>query len=339
MSRYTVVPKDKVRRVIIVTYFRAGSSFVGELLSSTPNTFYYFEPLKMFSGNARVSGKAVTNASALVNHLFRCDFLRAPHYLRWAYKDDDFFRRNRFLWTLCKGQRPVCFDADVVTQVCSRASVHVMKVTRLHMSHVRDWLRSNPDIAGSVKIVHLVRDPRGILASRRRLHWCNESKSCVHQDTLCSELRADLDTFEELRRAFPNSTYRVRYEDVSLDPKRESLKLFGALGLNYTTSVSGFLDTHTKPRKASALNPYSTWRNSSAVTFQWRTKLSYKDIVDIQESCVDVLLRLRVSTGSNGSDTWILSVSDADGIPQSASSSNRPGFYIVRFLFSSSQLE
>ncbi|KAL1472175.1 hypothetical protein MTO96_039483 [Rhipicephalus appendiculatus] len=305
---YAVVPTDKVRRVIVVTYFRAGSSFVGELLTLTPRTFYSFEPLLMFIRNARLSGNAASNASALVNHLFRCDFLRAQLFLRWAYKDNDIFTRNRFLWTLCKGQRSVCYDADVVTKVCSRAPVHVMKVTRLHMAHVRDWLLSNPDIARSVKIVHLVRDPRGILASRRVLNWCSVSKSCAHQDRLCSELRADLDAFKDLQRTFPNSTYRVRYEDMSLDSKKEALKLFAALGLNYTTSVSRFLDTHTKPRKATASNPYSTWRNSSAVTFQWRTKLSYKDIMDIQQSCTDVLLRLGYRTITNETDL-------SEGIP------------------------
>lgn len=296
LAHYPTVPANKVQRVIVVTYFRAGSTFVGDILSSTPRTFYHFEPLHMFSKDARLDGSAASNASGLIGHLLRCDFQRVQHYVRWASDKKFLFRRNHFLWALCGGQHPVCFKPDYVSKVCARAPAQVMKVTRLHMSQVRDWLHSNPDIAGSVKILHLVRDPRGILASRRLLDWCNESKSCAHQDTLCSELRADLDTFEELQRTFPNSTYRLRYEDVSLDPKKEALKMFDALGLNYTVYVSNFLKTHTRARKADALDPYSTRRNSSTVAFQWRTKLNYEDIADIQRSCSDVLLRLGYKT-------------------------------------------
>ncbi|KAL1477379.1 hypothetical protein MTO96_035775 [Rhipicephalus appendiculatus] len=101
---------------------------------------------------------------------------------------------------------------------------------------------------------------------------------------------------------FPNSTYRVRYEDVSLDPKKEALKMFEALGLNYTMYVSNFLKTHTKARKADALDPYSTKRNSSTVAFQWRTKLNFEDIAEIQRSCSDVLLRLGYKTITDESD-------------------------------------
>lgn len=296
LSHYAPVPPQKVQRVIIVTYFRAGSTFVGDILSSSPRTFYHFEPLHMFSKDARLEPEPAKNASDLVGHLLRCEFTRAQHYIRWVSANKFLFRRNHFLWALCGGQTAVCFKADYVAKVCARAPVQVMKITRLHMSQVQDWIAANGDIANSVKVVHLVRDPRGILASRRLLDWCNESKSCAHQDTLCSEIRADLDSFEILKRQFPNATYRLRYEDISVDPEKETVALFKALGLSYTTSVSNFLKTHTRARKADALDPYSTRRNSSTVAFEWRKKLAYEDIADIQRACADVLLRLGYKT-------------------------------------------
>ncbi|KAL1472173.1 hypothetical protein MTO96_039484, partial [Rhipicephalus appendiculatus] len=296
IALYPVVPIDKVRRVIIVTYFRSGSSFVGEILSSTPRTFFHFEPLHMFNINARINASTVPKALDLIGHLFRCEFQRVEHYARWDYEHAFLFLWNHFLWTLCRGQYSVCFNSDAVSQVCSRASAQVMKVTRLHMSLVQDWLRSNPDLVESVKILHLVRDPRGIVASRRRVDWCNESKSCMHQDTVCSELRADLDSYDELKKALPNNTYRLRYEDLSLNPNSEAVRLFDVLGLNYTEYVTRFLKTHTKAPKDYALTPHSTRRDSSIVPFQWKTKLSYEDVVNIQRSCSDVLLRLGYKT-------------------------------------------
>ncbi|KAL1472174.1 hypothetical protein MTO96_039482 [Rhipicephalus appendiculatus] len=246
----------------------------------------------MFNINSRINASAAGKALDLIGHLFRCEFQRVEHYARWDFEHAFLFMWNHFLWTLCRGQYPVCFNSDAVSQVCSRAPAQVMKVTRLPMSLVRDWLRSRPDLAGSVKILHLVRDPRGIVASRRRVAWCNESSSCMHHDTVCSELRADLDSYDELKKVLPNNTYRLRYEDLSLNPNSEALSLFAILGLNYTDYVTRFLKTHTKARKDDALDPHSTRRNSSTVPFQWSTKLSYEDIVDIQRSCSDVLLRL-----------------------------------------------
>ncbi|XP_037502840.2 carbohydrate sulfotransferase 3-like [Rhipicephalus sanguineus] len=292
LSHYPVVPPDKVRRVIIVTYFRAGSNFVGELLSSSPPTFYHYEPLSMYTVATRLVGRNATEASSLISHLLRCELQSVGHYIRKVIERKDPLRRNRFLWALCRGDNKTCFRADFVSKVCARAPAQVMKITRLHMSQVLAWLRSNTDLAKSVKILHLVRDPRGILASRRLLEWCNESKSCVDPATLCSELRGDLYASEELQRTFPNSTYRVRYEDVSLDPKKQALKLFKALGLNHTVYVTSFLKGHSKGSKSDASDPYSTRRNSSIVPFQWVNKLKFKDIADIQRSCSDVMRRL-----------------------------------------------
>lgn len=41
--------------VFVVTYFRAGSSFLGDLLQHAANTFYFFEPLRYITlGNHRL---------------------------------------------------------------------------------------------------------------------------------------------------------------------------------------------------------------------------------------------------------------------------------------------
>ncbi|KAH7964367.1 hypothetical protein HPB51_027399 [Rhipicephalus microplus] len=296
LARYPVVPIAEVQRVVIVAYFRSGSSFFGEMLSSTPRTFFHFEPLQMFGHNFRTNDSAAHQALDLIGHLFHCEFQRIKDYARWDYEHSSLFVWNHFLWTLCRGKSSVCFNSEAVSQVCSRAPAQVMKVTRLPMSHVRDWLRSNPDIAGTVKIVHLVRDPRGIVASRRRVAWCNKSEACMHQDSVCSEVRADLYSYEELKKVLPNSTHRLRYEDLALNPNGEAVRLFDVLGLKYTRHVTRFLKTHTRSRKDNSLYPHSTRRNSSIVAFQWRTKLSYEDVVNIQRSCSDVLLRLGYKT-------------------------------------------
>jgi len=43
------VPSNFVRKIIIATTWRSGSSFLGELINQYPGTFYYFEPLHYYS--------------------------------------------------------------------------------------------------------------------------------------------------------------------------------------------------------------------------------------------------------------------------------------------------
>ena len=44
------IMKDKQRRIVIVTNYRSGSSFIGELLKAHPGMFYAFEPLWFATG-------------------------------------------------------------------------------------------------------------------------------------------------------------------------------------------------------------------------------------------------------------------------------------------------
>ncbi|XP_064486839.1 carbohydrate sulfotransferase 3-like isoform X2 [Ornithodoros turicata] len=291
MNHYPVVPKESVQRVIIVTYFRSGSTFLGDILQTHPRSFYHFEPLHMYSNDARTDGQKARDGVALIKRILQCQFRQSSAYMNWVQKEKNqfLFRRNRFLWSHCGIRSPLCFKTEYVTRICERAPLHVMKITRLSVAQVKDLVEDKQ--FGSAKIVHLVRDPRGILASRKLLDWCRSS-NCSDYRHLCGEMRLDLDAFDELQRAHPSQVFRVRYEDVSLNPENSTRSLFKGLGLPYSANVLMFLKTHTSAHKVDSLNPYSTRRNSSSVPFQWMKKLDFEYILEVQKSCKDVLFRL-----------------------------------------------
>ncbi|KAL1466456.1 hypothetical protein MTO96_026717 [Rhipicephalus appendiculatus] len=137
LSHYSVMPSDKGRRVIIVTYFRAGSNFVGDLLSSWPPTFYHCEPLFMYAVATRLNGRTETKASSLIGHLLRCQLQSANHYGRAVFERKYPFKLHRhrvqFLWTLCRCSNNVCFRPDLVSKLCARAPPQVINVACLHM--------------------------------------------------------------------------------------------------------------------------------------------------------------------------------------------------------------
>lgn len=44
LKLYNAVPPSEVRRILIVSYFRSGSTFLGDILQTPHKTFYHFEP-------------------------------------------------------------------------------------------------------------------------------------------------------------------------------------------------------------------------------------------------------------------------------------------------------
>nr|XP_054932341.1 carbohydrate sulfotransferase 4-like [Dermacentor andersoni] len=289
LERYPVVAAADVKIVVIVAYYRSGSSFVGELLSSAPRTFFHFEPLMPFTVSGSIRPGRQSHAFHLIDELVRCRF--EPLYTVWL-ENNPYYKFNHFLADVCEDGES-CSSPGHLSALCSRAETQVFKFTRLRVSQVGSWIERNPDIAQSVRVVHLVRDPRAIYSSRRGLRWCTDYKPCDSAAALCDQMRSDLDAFGELtRRLQINRTYQIRFEDLAADPLNETMRVFGSLSLNYAPSVSKYIETHTAAAASEMRNAHSTKRNSKAVVHMWKQKLSMQKIREIETTCSDVLQRL-----------------------------------------------
>lgn len=74
----------------------------------------------------------------------------------------------------------------------------------------------------------------------------------------------------------------VRYEDLSVEPYSHTTELFKFYGLDFHDDVKRFLDTHTKT-DIGGLS--STFRNSKAAPFHWRSELDFDEVEEIQQEC------------------------------------------------------
>lgn len=291
---YAVVDPAKKKRILLLAYFRSGSSFLGGLLSSTSNrTFFSYEPLSLLSAAERLDSlTAPRGLEILANHL-TCQFPRMSDYLAVAPKRWNHYAPNAFLMKLCARKVKVCLNPHFMADVCRRSPVQVVKVTRLSVVQVLQWLRLNAPLRRNLRVVYLVRDPRGMISSRSVMSWCRKSATCMNASSLCREINEDLDAFEELRELLPEATVRVRYEDVAKSPVGESKSLFRALRLDFSAGVMDFLSTHTAVNDTKVLrNPYSTFRQSSATAFRWTKRLSWDRVKEIQAACAPILKRL-----------------------------------------------
>ena len=74
-------PLPVIKRILIASTWRTGSSFVGDLIRSSPGAFYSFEPLHFVDADARIESiPALSRSLRLLQSLYQCRF--PADYLR-----------------------------------------------------------------------------------------------------------------------------------------------------------------------------------------------------------------------------------------------------------------
>ena len=293
LKHFAVYNGTNQTKVLIVAYFRSGSSFLGDLLQQNWKTFYTFEPFHYMTRHSRIDGANITTAYSMINSLYDCDFSQNSFYVKWINKNKHLIRWNKFLWSICKFRSDTCYSDTSLRDVCQRSRYNVIKVVRLRMKHLEAlW---NQISSKNVKIVYLVRDPRGIYNSRKRMDWCIKANDCSTIDSICSQMREDLIYYDRLKKIIGDRLIMLRYEDLTLDPVNQTKSLFANLSLDYSSSVSRFLHTHTKSNSMSSQNhnPYSTYRtDSNSTAYFWMKDLNASEILLAGKVCNDVLQQL-----------------------------------------------
>ena len=271
-----------IKRILIVTTWRSGSTFLGEIINSAPGVFYSYEPMYYFE---RHNG----SQTELIRSLSRCQF--STEYLRdmngLTKGSQNFMTVNRRVWNACQHNRSLCVEPEFVGQLCSFFPVHLMKMVRLRVKDLSSLLMDDPSTK-DWKIIYLVRDPRGVMSSRKNLTWCDSDPACNDGARLCAEVKDDLERMNQFQNQFPHRFYLIKFEDLAASVEDETEKLFNFLGMPVTDSVKLFLSQHTHSNETRD-NPSSTVRHSKTVAAGWKFKLPDKVIANITDVCVPTL--------------------------------------------------
>lgn len=241
----------------------------------------------------RIGEKNITRALNLISAIFNCDFKSNNYYIKWLKKNPFLLRWNKFLWNVCRFRPDSCYDADYISDACFRSKYNIIKLVRLPFRHLEDLWKQIAQL--NVKIVYLVRDPRGVFNSRKNMPWCKKDNACSSIPSICQEMRQDLADFDRLKTLMGDNLILVKYEDISLNPVSMSKMLFEVLQLDYSASISRFLTSHTKSRHRpdQPPDPYSTYRaDSNSTAFHWMHELKSIEIQFIESNCSDILERL-----------------------------------------------
>ncbi|XP_036453606.1 carbohydrate sulfotransferase 2a [Colossoma macropomum] len=181
-------PPPRTRQLVyVLTTWRSGSSFFGELFNQNPDVFFLYEPMwhiwqKLYPGDA-ISLQGA--ARDMLNALYRCDFSVFRLYTNPPGKNVSTLGIFGSTYNKVICSQPFCssYRKDVVGMVdenvcrkCPSQKIHlleqeclkyntvVIKGVRIFDMNVLAPLMEDPAL--NLKVIHLVRDPRAVANSR-----------------------------------------------------------------------------------------------------------------------------------------------------------------------------
>ncbi len=177
---------------------------------------------------------------------------------------------------------------DVMAAECRKCPTRVIKTVRMRMDLVRTLMIRFPNMF----VVHLVRDPRGILNSR----WVSsmdhrQANFELDTDLLCKQMVHDLNVRLDMEAKYQQQIYQMKYETLVTSPYLVARTLYrDILGTNMSNHVKRWITQNTQAVSDNGVLGTAR-QNASVHADEWRTSLSSEMQNIILERCRKVLIR------------------------------------------------
>ena len=302
---------------IIVAYKRSGSSFVGQLFNQHPKVFYLFEPFySLLEIQQSFSSRKLLRAlfDHLLDVILHCKFREHPHFV--GYTSTHGFRMNSEALSSpdqCKSRSKnhtqfldscTSLTPESLEDLCLAKEHSIIKTIRLDdLSLLEPYVRFSMERPeSSLKILHLVRDPRAILSSRSLTTEAEISKNWTLNDFRINAKKLCLSMLSMLRYATQRGDWVeyyqvIRYEDVAKEPIRATDELQDFIGLEQSAEIYDWLEENTAAENTT--DYFSTKKNATASIGAWRLRSSYAEVQIIQSECTELMLLLGYRMAAN----------------------------------------
>ncbi|PKU35301.1 carbohydrate sulfotransferase 4 [Limosa lapponica baueri] len=306
--------------ILILSSWRSGSSFTGQLFSQHPSVFYLMEPawhvwIKMYQNSAKVLHMAVRD---LVRSVFLCDMSVFDAYMSSERKKSDLFQWETSR-ALCSP--PACDSfsrSDIISAVncktlcskypfskveeaCKTYSHIVVKEVRFFDLKVLYPLLTDPSL--NLKIIHLVRDPRAVFRSRENtvaelkydtdiVVRSQKMRKIEPYNTMQVVCQSNVEMYKAGRQDVPSFLkdryLMVRYEDIVRDPLTKTAEMYRFAELNFTPELQKWVHNITHGKGQGAQFVIGS-RDALRVSQAWRKTLPFQKIEKVQNVCKDAM--------------------------------------------------
>jgi len=174
--------------------------------------------------------------------------------------------------------------------------IMMMKVIRLHMSHAERLLSTDPDL----KLIHVVRDPRGLLEAWKRVTPNRRSRSVaqmkLNAKLICRRMTTDCELRRRLELKYPHRTLLVHYEDLVTATDTVLADVYGRLlQLPLPNNLVGVIAAQMQA--TSDNGALGTLRaNGSATATRWRQTIDSQLLEYMTDTCRHLLAELNYTS-------------------------------------------
>ncbi|XP_001508833.2 carbohydrate sulfotransferase 4 [Ornithorhynchus anatinus] len=313
--------------VLVLSSWRSGSSFVGQLFSQHPDVFYLMEPAwhvweALSQGSAAVLHMAVRD---LVRSVFLCDMDVFDAYMGPGSRKQSILFQWPVSRALCSPpacgafQRDDIIDEDACRSSCNqepfaevaeacRSYSHVaVKEVRFFNLRVLYPLLTDPSL--DLRVVHLVRDPRAVFRSREgtigdlmrdtRIVLGQQWESSKEQDrhyrlmeAVCQSHREIFEAAQALPASLRSRYLLLRYEDLARAPLAQVSRLYNFTGLHFLPRLQQWVHNVTRGRGLGQHPFHTNARSALNVSQAWRWSLPYEKVARLQDICKEAMALL-----------------------------------------------
>jgi len=288
--------------VILVTGFRTGSTFLGELFNQNPDALYMFEPfhqnnVNRLAGNGVIEG--VTRDSSLLEKRTayleqitqRCD-TASPSFW-WMSKGLTCGTPEENVQRFGSEECPK-YPQSLFSKTCQQKDIVALKLIRIQRIEHLNLVPGLKDV--NFKVIHLIRDPRGTMNSRKGFpsfylddidnipaHPLTTENLGQAAENLCSREEANLEFSQRLPEYMKGRYLRVTHDEMSLKPIETADAVYKFIDRPIPPLLDAWLVENTTTQKKGVLG---TSKDSKAVLRKWRTgfkKLGHIRV--IEEKC------------------------------------------------------
>lgn len=139
---FTPVTGGRPLRTVIITSWRSGSTFLGEIFNLIPGNFYHYEPLLEYGIVQIREPPLAESALFTLESLLNCDYTSLDRYLSFGMSHPYLFTHNTRLWSLCELYPQYCWDANFLNIICKVFPFQSMKTVRLRLRLAEGFLRN-----------------------------------------------------------------------------------------------------------------------------------------------------------------------------------------------------
>ena len=183
------------------------------------------------------------------------------------------------IFTNNSGIKLPSIEEEKIIRKCGQARFVAMKLLRYDMVNIVNYIRNTEDNF----LIHLIRDPRGIIHSHIRLHKIyQEYELQILSKKICGFMKLNLEFLKSSALSLRQRVQVLRYEDFAKAPLVFTTNLYKVLSITGLSQIRSWITSSTSSKSDHGLY----FRHSSNKTaFKWKTQLSVTNLSIIDEYC------------------------------------------------------